>query len=238
MELTRNTQITWLGHSTFKIVSPRGKHVLIDPWLGGNPSCPEPMKRVDRVDLILATHGHFDHIADVVDLAKAHKAKVVGIYELCNYFGSKGVEGPIGMGKGGTVDVDGIKVTLTNAFHSSSVAEEGKPPIYVGEPAGFVVEFENGVKLYHAGDTCVFGDMKIIGELYQPELAMLPIGDLYTMSPREAAYACRLLKPRFVIPIHWGTFPALTGTPQQLKELIKDLPGLHVFELKPGDTVK
>jgi len=140
-----------------------------------------------------------------------------------------------GMGRGGTVEVEGIRCTLVQAFHSSSI-KDGNQVIYGGEPGGFVIQFENGFTIYHAGDTNVFGDMKIIADLYAPELVMLPIGDLYTMSPREAAYACRLLNPKWVIPIHYATFPPLTGRPEQLRDLTKDLK-LEVVALKPGETL-
>lgn len=237
MKLDRDIAITWLGHSTFKILSPGRKTVLIDPWLQQNPSCPEEHKKIDRVDLMLITHGHFDHIADAVTVAKQHKPKVVGVVEICQWLGSKGVENTIGMNKGGTVNVDGINITMVQAEHTSSISDNGQI-LYGGEPIGFIIEFENGFKIYDAGDTNVFGDMRIIADLYRPDLVMLPIGDHYTMSPREAAYACRLLSAKLVVPIHYGTFPALTGTPAKLRELTRDIPGLEVIDLKPGETLK
>ena len=237
MVLNKGISITYCGHSTFKITSVRGKAVIIDPWLSSNPACPEGLKKTDRLDLLLITHGHFDHIADAIDLAKQHTPRTLAVYEICGWLEKKGVPGPTGMGRGGTVDVDGIRCTLVQAFHTSSIMD-GDQVIYGGEPCGFVVQFENGFTIYHAGDTNVFGDMKIIADLYQPELVMLPIGDLYTMSPKEAAYACRLLNPKWVIPIHYGTFPALTGTPEQLRELTKEMKGMEVVALKPGETLK
>ena len=223
-------QITWLGHATFKITSPQGKIILIDPWTQGNPACPDQHKNIDHVDIMLVSHGHFDHVGDAISIATATKPTCVAIVELAGWLESKGVQNTIGMNKGGTVDVQGIKISMTHAIHTSSVNDS----VYVGESCGFVVEFENGVKMYHAGDTNVFGDMAIIRELYAPEIVMLPMGDLFTMGPREAAYAINLLKPKTVIPMHFGTFPVLTGTPAELKKLAPDV---EVLEMKPGVTI-
>lgn len=228
-------QITWLGHATFKITTPQGKIILIDPWTQGNPACPEEYKKIDHVDLMLTTHGHFDHIGDAVSVAKATKPTVVAIVELAGYFQSKGVENTVGINKGGTVEVQGVKVTMTHAIHSSGVDES----VYVGDACGFVIEFENGRKLYHSGDTCAFSDMQIIGELYKPDVALLPIGDFYTMGPKEAAIAVRMLGVNHVIPMHYATFPILTGTPAALREALHDLglDGVEVIEMKPGQTI-
>ena len=238
MILKKDCAITWYGHSTFKVVSPKGKHVLIDPWVAGNPACPAHLKQVDRIDLMLITHGHFDHMADAVALAQAHNPTVVAIYEIAAYLEGRGVKNTRPMNMGGTQEIDGIAVTMVQAFHSSGVQDEGGRIVYGGEPAGYVVRLENGFTLYHAGDTQVFGDMRIIAELYKPQLCFLPIGDLFTMAPREAAYACTLLKPKWVIPMHYGTFPPLTGTPARLKALTKGIKGLKIIEMKPGDTVR
>jgi len=195
--------------------------------------CPQADKKVVKVDVLLCTHGHGDHIGDAVEIAKKHKPVVVGIPELCGWLGTKGVAQLAEMNKGGTQAVGDIKVTMVHADHSCGISD-GDQIVYGGEACGFVVEFSNGVKIYHAGDTNVFGDMQIIRELYAPEIVMLPIGDHYTMSPREAAYACRLLKPKTVIPMHFGTFPLLTGTPAQLQKLV---PEFEVVEMKPGVTI-
>jgi L-ascorbate metabolism protein UlaG (beta-lactamase superfamily) len=227
-------KLTWLGHATFRIETPAGKTVLIDPWVMGNPKCPESEKNVKKVDVMLCTHGHGDHIGDAVEIARKHNPKVVGIPELCGWLQKKGVKNAAEMNKGGTQAVEDIKVTMVHADHSCGI-QDGDQMVYGGEACGYVIEFSNQVKIYHAGDTNVFGDMAIIRELYAPDIAMLPIGDHYTMSPREAAYACNLLKPKTVIPMHFGTFPVLTGTPSALQNLVK---GIEIVELKPGQTVE
>lgn len=231
----KGIKLTWLGHATFRIETPGGKTILVDPWVMGNPACPESEKRVGTVDVMLCTHGHFDHIGDAVAIATQHNPAVVGIYELCAWLDKKGARQTSPMNKGGSQKVGDIRVTMVHADHSCGI-QDGDQIIYGGEACGYVIEFENGVKIYHAGDTNVFGDMHIIQELYAPEIAMLPIGDLFTMSPREAAYACRLLKAESVIPMHFGTFPPLTGTPAALKKLVAEM-AIEVIELKPGQRI-
>lgn len=237
MLLTRGNKITWLGHSTFAITTPSGKVVLLDPWLTGNPACPETMKSPERVDAMLISHGHGDHLGDAVALGKQFKPQIACTYEIYLWLKSKGVENISPMNKGGTQRLGEIEVTMVDAKHSSGIEDDGKI-IYAGEPAGFVVRLPGGLTLYHAGDTCVFGDMKLIGELYEPELACLPIGDVFTMGPREAAKAIRLLNVRHVIPMHYGTFPMLTGTPATLRSITQDILGLEIHELKPGETLE
>jgi L-ascorbate metabolism protein UlaG (beta-lactamase superfamily) len=230
----KGVRITWLGHATFRVDTPAGKTILIDPWVN-NPKCPENQKRFEKLDVILCTHGHSDHMGDAVELAGKHDPVVVGMPELCGWLQKKGAKNTAGMNKGGTQQVGDIRVTMVHADHSSGIEDDGKM-VYGGEPCGYVIEFETGLKVYHAGDTAVFGDMHIIHELYAPEIAMLPIGDHYTMGPTEAGYACKLLQPRMVIPMHFGTFPVLTGTPQALRDIVDDL-GIEVRELKPGETL-
>ena len=226
-------RLTWLGHSTFRIETPEGKTFYIDPWIAGNPMCPDSEKNVKKADALICTHGHFDHIADAVDVAKKHGSTVVGIFELCLWMEKKGVKAIAPMNKGGTQTVADVKVTMVHAVHSCGI-QDGDQIVYGGEACGYVLEFSNGVKIYHAGDTAAFSDMAIIRELYAPKIAMLPIGDHFVMSPREAAHACKLLKPETVIPMHFGTFPILTGRPSELQQLA---PEVRVVEFKPGQTV-
>jgi L-ascorbate metabolism protein UlaG (beta-lactamase superfamily) len=226
-------KLTWLGHATFRLETPAGKTIIVDPWVMGNPKCPDTEKNVKKVDVLLCTHGHFDHIGDAVEIAKKYNPVVVAIPELAHWLGKKGVKQVSEMNKGGTQTVGDIKVTMVHADHSCGITD-GDQIVYGGEACGFVIEFSNGVKIYHAGDTNVFSDMAIIRDLYAPQIAMIPIGDHYTMSPREAAYACNLLKPKTVVPMHFGTFPVLTGKPVDLQTLV---PSVEVLEMTPGVTL-
>jgi L-ascorbate metabolism protein UlaG (beta-lactamase superfamily) len=232
MEL-HGLKITWLGHATFRIVTPKGTHVLIDPWVMGNPACPDSEKQVKKVDVMLVTHGHFDHIGDAVALAKQHSPKVVCIPEMGAWLEKKGVKNVQSMNNGGTQQVEDLHVTMVHAVHSCGITD-GDQVIYGGEACGYVIAFDNGIKIYHAGDTMAFSDMKIIHELWRPQIAMLPIGDHYTMDPRQAAYAAELLQPKAIIPMHFGTFPVLTGKPSELKKFAE---GVEVHEMKPGETL-
>jgi L-ascorbate metabolism protein UlaG (beta-lactamase superfamily) len=230
-------RLTWLGHSAFRFKSVNGRTLLIDPWTETSPVCPDAEKQAGSVDAIFITHGHFDHIGDAVAIAHAAKpAAVVAAFETTLWLGEKGVENCVGMNKGGTVEVlPGIFATMVYADHSGGI-QDGGQVIYGGDPCGYVIQFENGLRVYHAGDTNVFGDMKLIRELYRPDVALLPIGGLFTMGPREAALAIRLLGVKRVVPMHYGTFPVLTGTPAALRDATADVAGLQVIELKPGES--
>ena len=226
-------KITWLGHATFTIEYGGGEVLLLDPWIEGNPSAPKDFE-LRRVDGIAVSHGHSDHVGDVLPVAKKFSPKkVVAIFELAGIFEKKGVPNTEGIGKGGTFDFGFARVTAVNASHSSSY-KDGDNLLYAGEPAGFIIRSEGAPTLYFAGDTCVFGDMALIAEIYQPEIAFLPIGGHYTMDPHEAAHAARLLKVKQVIPMHYGTFPALTGRPDQLSDRLKK-DGIEVVAMKAGE---
>ena len=240
-EMLGETRITYLGHSTFRFVTAGGEQIIIDPWLADNPQTPEDLKQVDGLDTILVTHGHFDHFDDAIPLAEQTGATVVANFEISTYLMGKGIENVMPMQKGGTAQVGGLQVTVVDALHASSIAEEDGTIVYAGEPSGYILEFEDGFKLYHAGDTGIFGDMRLIGELYRPDLAILPIGNQVIMSPFEAAHAARLLGVRHVVPMHYGTIPfpvPLPGTPEELREHLSNIaPGTVVHVMAPGEDL-
>jgi len=230
-----STSLTWLGHASFRMDTPGGTRLYVDPWLTGNPSCPESEREPERVDLIAVTHGHGDHVGDTVRLHAQFGCPVVAQVELRHWLTSQGVatEGMAhAINKGGSVSVGDVKLTLTDANHSSST-EDGT---YAGEPAGFVVRPDDGPTVYFAGDTNVFGDMALVARIYRPDVAVIPIGDHFTMGPEEAAVALELLEVRRCVPCHYATFPLLTGTPEALRALAPA--GVEVLAPKAGETVE
>jgi len=243
MGLDRDTAITWYGHACVEVTTPGGKTILFDPWFG-NPKSPKAADAVDRCDLLLVTHGHDDHLGDAVPIAARLRPAWPCIHEMSLWLARRlpgGADQVTGMNRGGTVEAAGLQVTMTAASHSAGGwnADAGTT-LYLGEPAGFVVELENGFRIYHAGDTDVFGDMALIRELHRPDLAMLPIGGHYTMGPREAAVAVGLLGVKHVLPIHYGTFPLLAGTPMELRSALASR-GVHnvtIHEPEPGATLR
>ena len=242
MESRGETTITWYGHACVELLTPGGRTVLFDPWLA-NPKSPRAPETVDRCDVMLVSHGHSDHFTNALPIASRTRPSWPAIHELQLWLGS--VYGTpddvIGMNKGGTVDARGLKVTMTSADHSAGDWDNAVgTPRYLGEPAGFIVELEDGSRIYFSGDTTVFGDMRLIGELYRPDLAILPIGGHYTMDPRAAALAVELLGVGEVQPVHYGTYPILAGTPEQLREELdrRSLGDVRIHAPAPGESYR
>jgi L-ascorbate metabolism protein UlaG (beta-lactamase superfamily) len=233
MTALNGTRVTWLGHATVLVVTGKGTTILIDPFIAHNPKYPQGFVLPSKIDYILLTHGHMDHMADTVPVATRHGSTVVAVYELASFVEGKGVASTVGMNLGGTVQLDDVAVTMVDAKHSSGVQDENGTH-YVGVAAGYVLSIADGPVLYHAGDTAVFSDMQLIRDLYQPSVAMLPIGGHYTMGPREAAMAVRFIAPKTVLPLHFGTFPPLTGTPEELAALVDA--SVEVVRWSPGES--
>lgn len=245
------TEVLWLGQASVRITTPGGKVIVIDPWLRTNPKTPAGFKQLEalgKVDLVLVTHGHFDHIADAPDLARMHKVPLYGPAGLNQTLSTLGVL-PMDLsprfGKGGTIQPfgpGGVKITATRAEHSSEYVWKNpattRDEVHVGgEPVGFIVEMENGFKVYHMGDTGLFGDMKFIGEYYKPDLVLIPIGGHFVMSPADAAYAVKnYLKPRYALPIHYGTIPVLRGTPEEFAAALGSEAN-KMLKVQPGEKV-
>jgi L-ascorbate metabolism protein UlaG (beta-lactamase superfamily) len=227
------TEVTWWGHAAWIIKTPAGTTIAIDPWLQ-NPKAPADAKWPEALDAILVSHAHGDHVGNTIDLAKKTGAKILGSYELANLLGDASLGGNIG----GTVVIKDVTVHYVEAVHSSGYSADGKPPFQDGGVAmGFIIEIKDGPTLYHAGDTGLFQDMSLIGSVYKPQYAMLPIGGHFTMDPALAAKAAKMLNVKTVIPMHFGTFPVLTGTPDELRAALKkEAPSAKVLEFKPGET--
>lgn len=242
MGLDRDTTFTWYGHACVQVRTPGDRVILIDPWFG-NPLSPQTADAVERCDLLLVTHGHSDHLGDAVALASRLRPAWPVIHEMSLWLGRRlpgGSDAVTGMNKGGTVEAAGVRVTMVSADHSAGDWNaSAETTLYLGEPAGFVVELENGFRFYHAGDTAVFGDMALIRELYRPDIALLPIGGHFTMGPREAALAVELLGVKHVMPIHYGTFPILDGTPDQLRSELdsRGLADVDIHAPQPGGSI-
>jgi L-ascorbate metabolism protein UlaG (beta-lactamase superfamily) len=235
MELPKGLEITFIGHASFRVVTPEQKIIYIDAWLGQNPVAPEELKSVEKADLFVVTHGHGDHLdSDLIEIANRTGAKVVAPSAIVQYLKSKGFDKVEFMQNGGTIEVAGVKITMTQAYHAAHInTPEG--PMYPHATVGYVIEFTPGFRVYFAGDTGIFGDMKLIGDMYHPQISALPIGDRATMGPLQASHAVRMLQSPVVIPFHFGTFPMLTGTPEELAELLKGDP-VELKVMKPGDT--
>ena len=238
-KLDRGFKLTWLGHNSFWLTTRDGCSVLLDPWVKSNPACPKELQSFERIDVMTITHGHADHMADAVNLGKRYRPTIVCNYEIHCYLQRKGLATTAPMNKGGSQTVQGVKFSMVHALHTSGIEEGGQIVACGGEACGFVITLEDGTTIYQAGDTAAFSDMALIAELYHPEIALLPIGDLFTMAPREAAIAARMLAPRWIVPTHYGTFPALTGRPDELRREIEKL-GVkaEVVALEPGEVLQ
>jgi L-ascorbate metabolism protein UlaG (beta-lactamase superfamily) len=237
MTSDRGARITWLGHAATKIEAADGTVILIDPFLEGNPTTPEDARTQDRVDLMLVSHGHGDNMGDAVKIAVEHQPHIIAMNELCGYLSSKGAKDCSGGNTGGTQEWKGLRITMVNAIHSSSI-QDGDGLLYAGLAVGFVIRLSDGFTIYHAGDTDVFAGMELIGRLYKPDVALLPIGSHFTMGPLEAAEAIRLLGIKNIIPIHYGTFPLLWGSPELLSAETSDMSDLKIIPLKPGESIR
>jgi L-ascorbate metabolism protein UlaG (beta-lactamase superfamily) len=236
MSTADRTRMTFLGHATFRLSSPEGRELIVDPWIYGNPLCPPALREVGRVDLALVTHGHHDHLGDIAAVAEAARPRIVAVAELGHWMRRRGLRRVQTMNLGGVLELEDVEVAMTAAAHSSSIDDE--PEVNAGVAAGFMLGFSDGLRVYHAGDTAAFAGMALVGELHRPDVALLPMGDEHTMGPAEAAVATRLLGVRRVVPMHYGIEPGSATVPQRFRAAL-DRAGLRdveVLPLQPGDT--
>lgn len=229
-------KLQWLGHATVFLQTAQGTSILIDPWIESNPACPKGWRPPEKIDLVLCTHGHSDHIGDALTVDKQYHPTFLAIHELAGWLSSKGIQKTVGMNIGGTYTFQDVDISMVEARHSSGIEENGAF-LYAGEPAGFVLQMKGEPTFYHAGDTALFSDMKLIRELYSPEIACLPIGDHYTMSPKAAVLAAEFVGCRKIIPIHYGTFSVLTGKPAHLETHLKGKQ-IEIVNLQPGELLR
>lgn len=237
---SKSYTITWLGHSTFILDSVGGSRILVDPWFAGNPSMPAEWKSHDalsKIDILLLSHGHFDHIGEVKDLVARYAPVTVCNFELGSWLARNGIEGASPMNMGGSQKVGPITVTMVPAIHSTGIADGDGLLHYGGTAAGYIITLEDGRRIYYTGDTAATMDMKLYGEIYEPELVIMSIGDYYTMGPEGAAIAAEMIGAPRVLPVHWGTFPVLAGTPARLRELLAST-GIAVLDCRPGESIR
>lgn len=225
-----NNKVRWIGHAAFEIITSGGTRIMIDPWITGNPACPDELERFSDVDLLLITHDHFDHIGEDIPFLTSKKGVTAAVQpEILASLKKEGLKEGVGMNIGGTVSIGDIQITMVQAFHSSNL----------GSPCGYIVTTEDGKKIYHAGDTGVFASMEVLGDMYDIDLALLPIGSVFVMDPVQASFAVQMLRPKKVVPMHYGTFPALVGDPDDFVRLVgENSPEVEVCVLDPGQDIK